>query len=143
MSTRYSYRPLISFVVVAAIAIGLCWAFYGRSESIVRAPGVVYPNTYSELRSPVQLGRVVEVLKKNGDDIKVGETILTLDAENEKLELEVVQRDIASTQEMIKEHAKEHALLIARRKAAVENLRAAEKEAAAAVDTPKGKLEGA
>src|SRR5205085_5092183 len=82
---------------------------------------------------------VMEVLKQSGEHVNAGETLLTVDTEDEQLRHELVLKDIANAKAMIAEHAQRAAL----KKAAVEYAQAAEKEAIAAVATHKGRLDGA
>ncbi len=139
MDVGRSYRPLVAVVLISVVACGLAWVFSVRAQSIVRAPGIVHPVRTVDLHSPVNIGRISEVLKADGDTVTLGETLALIDSEDEKLQREAVRKRLVGIQEELKDRER----LIELRKINIDLAKANEKEAIAGVEVAKAQLAAA
>jgi len=88
-SAPRSFKPVFIMCLLVGMIGALAYVFQVRDNTIVRAPGIMYPRNYVRLQAPT--GRVEKVFKKDGDDVKAGDKIFVFDTD----ELEILQKQAA------------------------------------------------
>jgi hemolysin D len=82
----------ICLVFVAALA----WSWFGRLDIQAVASGKIQPQGESKVVQPVELGKVVAILVKNGSLVKQGDVLLELDPTETAAESQALARDVES-----------------------------------------------
>ncbi|MDR1156871.1 MAG: HlyD family secretion protein [Oscillospiraceae bacterium] len=87
--------------LIVLIAAALVWAFWGRIDSYVKAQGEVRPNeSVSVVRNTVT-GRVLEANLSEGQRVKKGDLLFSMEVETQLNTAAVLERQVASVnQEM-------------------------------------------
>ncbi|MEA5510748.1 HlyD family efflux transporter periplasmic adaptor subunit [Crocosphaera sp. UHCC 0190] len=87
-----SWSRGIVWTIIGVTTASLLWAAIARIEQVVAAKGQLKPQaTVKEIQAPVN-GVVEEVLIKDGDHVKAGEIIVTLDSEASTADLVSLQK---------------------------------------------------
>ena len=91
-------------LVIIILAISSLWLWFGEKEEVIKVSGIINLKEQSEVVSNEINGIVKEFNVKNGDDIKQGDIIYTLDDTNlviQKENLESQKEKLASTNEKL------------------------------------------
>ncbi|MEL6551851.1 MAG: HlyD family efflux transporter periplasmic adaptor subunit [Cyanobacteria bacterium J06621_11] len=83
-------------LVFSGIFIG--WAYLGQMQEVSYAKGQLVPQGETYKVQPVLQGKVDSILVKEGDFVRKGEVIMTLDADRLKNELTRLEQSITATQ---------------------------------------------
>ena len=67
-------------IVVALMGLLVGWAVWARLDIVATAPGRLVPVSFTKIVQPAEPGVVSEILVKDGDVVKAGQTLLRLDA---------------------------------------------------------------
>lgn len=78
-STPHPVTSVFIYIVAALISIALVWSYFGEIDESVKARGIVRPNQLvGTVRNKVT-GRVTDVNIKEGDHVKKGELLYSID----------------------------------------------------------------
>src|ERR1700722_16642908 len=116
--------PIALMATISAFALAaLVWSYFGRLDVHATAPGKIEPSGYAKVIEPLDPGKIAAIHVEKGQTVKAGELLLELDpAEG--------GADALSAQNAL------HASLaeVARRRYAINAVRAAEAEVQSAQD---------
>ncbi len=70
----------IYYAVAGLFAILLAWALLAKVDVVAVAEGKLVPQTYTKIVQPAEAGVVTEILVKEGDLVRSGQTLIRLDA---------------------------------------------------------------
>lgn len=91
------------YILIAMLIAFLLWAWFSTKEIVVSASGIVEPNYEIYNVSPLLSGAVKSVNYKNGDYVKKGDIILTLNVSDAKNQLEALENEQSSLNTSIKD----------------------------------------
>jgi hemolysin D len=74
----------------------LTWSWFGRLDIQAIASGKIQPQGQSKVVQPVDLGKVVAILVKNGSQVKQGDVLLELDPTETAADSEAFAHDVES-----------------------------------------------
>ena len=74
-------RPAAIIVLLTAILVGgfIAWSLWARLDQITRAPGQVIPTGRVQLIQSTNGGKISRILVREGDTVKRGQLLMTLD----------------------------------------------------------------
>lgn len=82
------------YILIAAVIVALIWAYNSEIETYIKAPGIVRPkNDVSTVKSQV-MGKVEKVYVTDGDYVKKGDPLITIDKETATLGLAKINTEI-------------------------------------------------
>jgi hemolysin D len=83
-------------LLAAAGLLGLLllWAMFAELDVVATAQGRLVPITFTKVVQPAEPGVVLDILVKDGDGVKAGQTLLRLDARLAQTELLGIGRDV-------------------------------------------------
>ncbi|MBI2770197.1 MAG: HlyD family type I secretion periplasmic adaptor subunit [Burkholderiales bacterium] len=67
-------------LVVTLLALLLAWAVWARLDVVATAQGRLVPVSFTKVVQPAEPGVVAQILVKDGDVVKAGQTLLRMDA---------------------------------------------------------------
>ncbi len=79
--------PIFIYILVGLLAAALIYSFVGKIEIVATAKGMVRPNEDVSNVSSLLGGRVEEVLYKNGQKVKKGDKLLSIDTSEQEIAL--------------------------------------------------------
>jgi hemolysin D len=113
---------LIATICLVALA-ALAWSYFGRLDVHATAPGKIEPTGYAKVIEPLDPGKIAAIHVEKGQTVKAGDLLLELDPAE-------ANADARSAQDALNASLAE----IARRRFAIDAVRAAETEARSAPD---------
>lgn len=81
--------------VVTLVALLLLWAALGQVDIVASAEGRLVPRGYSKVVQPAQSGVVSKILVSEGDAVREGQLLLTLDARLADADTQASSRELA------------------------------------------------
>jgi hemolysin D len=118
--------PIALIATISACALAaLIWSYFGRLEVHATAPGKIETAGYAKVIEPLDPGKIAAIHVAEGQTVKAGDLLLELDPAE-------ANADAVSAQDRLNASMAE----IARRRFAIEAVRAAETEAQGAQDRP-------
>lgn len=85
----------VLLAVVALVALLLLWAALGQVDIVASAEGRLIPRGYSKVVQPAQGGVVNKILVKEGETVREGQVLLTLDARLADADTQASSRELA------------------------------------------------
>lgn len=70
----------VLWALLALLAFLLVWALFGRLDIVAVAEGKLVPATYLKIVQPSEAGIVKEILVREGDLVRAGQTLMRMDA---------------------------------------------------------------
>lgn len=89
LSARLALPGIIAFVLLAAL-----WAWHGRVDQVVTAPGRLVPGHGVKVVQALDRGRVVRIAVRDGDRVARGDLLLALDDRDARAELRRVRVEL-------------------------------------------------
>lgn len=100
LETRPNRFTSIFIYILIAISVSfLLWAWFSTKEVVINVPGIVTSNDNSYAISTMLTGAVESVNVKNGQYVKTGDVLFTLNTKNDKTQLyglEEQEKDLSS-----------------------------------------------
>ena len=91
----------ITWGLIATAGLSITWLTFARTEEIVVAPGTLVPiGSVQEIQMPVG-GIVDEILVRDGDRVKSGQTLIKLDTEATAQRLKSVEENLEFRQRQL------------------------------------------
>ncbi len=93
----HKFTSIFIYILLVAVLVFLLWAWFSEKEVVVKISGIVKPSEQSFTVSNEILGTVKEVHIKDGQDVKEGDLLYTIDnpqLESEKNKLEEQKKSI-------------------------------------------------
>jgi len=88
------FVAIFIYLLLFIIIVALIWAYFGEKDEAVKATGVVRPNeSVSTIQSKV-IGNVEEIYYIQGQKVKQGDILFTLEKEDLKLQKDALLADI-------------------------------------------------
>jgi hemolysin D len=116
--------PIALIATISACALAaLVWSYFGRLDVHATAPGKIEPAGYAKVIEPLDPGKIAAIHVERGQAVKAGDLLLELDPAE-------ANADAVSAQNTLNASVAE----IARRRFAIDTVRAAETEAQSAQD---------
>jgi hemolysin D len=123
--------PIALIATISACALAaLIWSYFGRLDVHATAPGKIETAGYAKVIEPLDPGKIAAIHVAEGQTVKAGDLLLELDPAE-------ADADAVSAQDGLNASLAE----IARRRFAIEAVRAAETEAQGAQDRPDARDE--
>lgn len=94
-------RPAARFIVFAIcafFAIALVWAIVGRIDTVAVAQGQVIPSGRVKLIQPIENGVIRSIHVTDGQSVKAGEALITLDPTESQANVETLRYDLLKAQ---------------------------------------------
>jgi len=66
-------------ILVLLFVCGLLWAAFGRLDIVAVAQGKLIPSTYVKIVQPPEAGLIREILVREGERVKTGQTLMRMD----------------------------------------------------------------
>lgn len=73
-------RQRVLWALLALLFFLLLWALFGRLDIVVVANGKLIPDSYLKIVQPSEAGIVKEILVREGDKVRAGDTLMRMDA---------------------------------------------------------------
>jgi len=87
---------ILSYIVIAIFCIGLAWAAFGTVDIVAVAPGKIIPSGRTKVIQPFETGVVRAINVRDGQSVKVGDTLVELDPTMAGAELGHLKSDLMS-----------------------------------------------
>ena len=84
----------IIWVIVSLFVIALLWATFGKVDIVAVAQGKVIPSERIKQVQPIETGKVTGIYVKDGQYVKAGEALITLDDAQAKADLERLSNEL-------------------------------------------------
>lgn len=109
INDSYEFKPLLSeieespvsplgrftfWTVVSLIFVTILWLCLGQVDIIVNARGIVIPDGEAKIIQPLETGVVKQILIQEGDFVKKGQLLISIDASTTDAQLETVKRNL-------------------------------------------------
>lgn len=82
---------LISRILIGVVLFGVGWACIGHVDILATAQGKLIPKSRIKVVQPIELAKVTQILIKEGQRVKQGDTLIELDGTQIKAELASVE----------------------------------------------------
>ncbi len=92
----YSRAMIIFIVVLAASVIG--WAYFAKMDIVVSGTGVVVFKGKVKVIQPPEAGIVSAIYVRDGQTVKKGEPLVTLDSTDSEADLNVLRKELVKTE---------------------------------------------
>lgn len=86
---------LVLWILLALFAIAIVWAAVGRLDIIAVAQGRIVPQSYLQIVQPAEQGIVKELLVREGDEVKVGQVLVRMDARLSEADIRTLRNELA------------------------------------------------
>jgi hemolysin D len=80
--------------VTGLLALLILWAIFAKLDVVATAQGRLVPMSFTKVVQPAEAGVVLDILVKDGDAVKAGQTLLRLDARLAQSELTGLGKDV-------------------------------------------------
>ncbi|MGL5357935.1 MAG: biotin/lipoyl-binding protein, partial [Metamycoplasmataceae bacterium] len=86
------FTSIFIYILIAILVSFLLWAWFSTKEVVISVPGIVASNDNSYAISTMLTGAVESVNVKNGQYVKTGDVLFTLNTKNDKTQLEGLEK---------------------------------------------------
>ena len=90
-------RHAITFSICAFVTAAIAWSCVGRIDIIATAQGKVQPVGRTKVVQPLATGKVLSVAVENGQRVRAGDVLLTMDPGQEMADVNAVAASLASS----------------------------------------------
>jgi hemolysin D len=80
--------------VTGLLGLLIIWAIFAKLDVVATAQGRLVPMSFTKVVQPAEAGVVLDILVKDGDAVKAGQTLLRLDARLAQSELTGLGKDV-------------------------------------------------
>ncbi len=80
--------------VTGLLGLLILWAIFAKLDVVATAQGRLVPMSFTKVVQPAEAGVVLDILVKDGDAVKAGQTLLRLDARLAQSELTGLGKDV-------------------------------------------------
>lgn len=87
----------VLWALLALLFFLLAWALFGRLDIVAVADGKLVPATYLKIVQPSEAGIVKEILVREGDRVRAGQTLMRMDALITEADLESIMTEHTRT----------------------------------------------
>lgn len=87
----------VLWLIVGLVAFLIFWALVGRLDIVAVAEGKLVPASYLKIVQPSEAGIVKEILVREGEPVRAGQTLMRMDALITTADLEVITTEHART----------------------------------------------
>ena len=109
INDSYEFKPLLSeiedspvsplgrftfWTVTALIIITVLWLVIGKIDMVVNARGIVIPDGEAKIIQPLETGVVKQILVKEGDFVKKGQLLISVDTSTTDAQLKSVSKNL-------------------------------------------------
>lgn len=109
INDSYEFKPLLSeieespvsplgrftfWTVTALIIITILWLVIGKIDIVVNARGIVIPDGEAKIIQPLETGVVKKILVKEGDFVKKGQLLISVDTSTTDAQLKSVSKNL-------------------------------------------------
>jgi hemolysin D len=91
-------RLALIMAICALVVVALLWAYLSQMDIISVAQGKIEPSGNVKLIEPLETGKVAQILVKNGDPVKTGQTLIMLDDAELKSQLDQLLDQLAAAE---------------------------------------------
>ena len=88
----------IFWIIVAVILFTVLWLYFGKVDVVISARGKVIPDGEVKVLQPLETGVVDNILVKEGDFVKKGQTVMEIDPATVLPQLESSQQNLGQIQ---------------------------------------------
>jgi hemolysin D len=81
--------------VTGLLGLLILWAIFAKLDVVATAQGRLVPMSFTKVVQPAEAGVVLDILVKDGDAVKAGQTLLRLDARLAQSELTGLGKDVS------------------------------------------------
>jgi hemolysin D len=83
-----------AYFLVAAFALALVWAWFGRVDIVAVSKGKIIPTGHTKIVQPFEIGVVRAILVYDGQKVKVGDVLIELDPTMNQADLDHQRSDL-------------------------------------------------
>jgi hemolysin D len=83
--------------LLCLLALTLAWAFVGRLDVVARAQGKLIPQARLQVVQPLEGGRVAKILVHEGERVRKGQLLLTMDDRLAEADLRKLTQELATS----------------------------------------------
>ena len=109
INDSYEFKPLLSeiedspvsplgrftfWTVTALIIITVLWLVIGKIDIVVNARGIVIPDGEAKIIQPLETGVVKQILVKEGDFVKKGQLLISVDTSTTDAQLKSASKNL-------------------------------------------------
>ena len=81
----------IFWIVISFIFFACLWMYFGKVDVVITSRGVIIPDGEEKIIQPLEKGVVSQILVKEGDFVKKGQTLTIITPAEHEPELELAQ----------------------------------------------------
>jgi HlyD family secretion protein len=85
----------VLYSVTTLLALSLVWAAIGHLDIVASADGRLVPKTYLKVVQPADAGIVKEILVREGEQVRAGQVLLRMDAQDAEADTEKLRSQLA------------------------------------------------
>jgi multidrug resistance efflux pump len=78
-SRPHPFVQILIYIIIAILIAAFLWSWFSEKEIVVKATGVVEPNKSTTIVASESAGKVTAVNIKDGDKVKAGQVLYTID----------------------------------------------------------------
>lgn len=109
INDSYEFKPLLSeieespvsplgrftfWTVISLILVTILWLCIGKVDIVVNARGIIIPAGEAKIIQPLETGVIKQILVQEGDFVKKGQLLISIDASTTDAQLETVTRNL-------------------------------------------------
>lgn len=84
------------YILLLLLLFLIVWSFFGQLDIVARAQGKLIPQTRLKIVQPLEGGRVSEILVRDGDVVKAGQTLLLMDTRLSEADTRKLKKELES-----------------------------------------------
>lgn len=85
---------IVLWLIVGILVTATVWAYLGKTDEVAIATGKIIPDGRSKIVQPVEGGIVTAINVREGQYVKAGEVLITLDSTDKKADVASVQQSL-------------------------------------------------
>lgn len=90
------------YVLLLLVFLLVVWSVFGQLDIVARAQGKLIPQTRIKIAQPFEGGRISQILVKDGDLVKAGQSIMLMDTQLSEADTEKLRVELASSKIMLR-----------------------------------------
>ena len=88
------------WIIVCLIFFTILWLFFAQVDIVVTARGKIIPDGEIKIIQPLETGVIKDILVKEGDYVRKGQTLIEIDSSLTKPELEALEKNLKQIKTM-------------------------------------------
>lgn len=93
---------IMMYVLFVLVFLLIMWSVFGQLDIVARAQGKLVPQTRIKIAQPFEGGRISQILVKDGDLVKAGQSIMLMDTQLSEADTEKLRVELASSKIMLR-----------------------------------------